>query len=159
MIIDSDDSSDDIIEVSSEATDEDTSVNKDCSDSQDFSCTQLDNPINPVRPNDFSSYVGQRLSDQERLNAITKHFKPNEGTYFPSHTEYGKKRSFVYSWLNSFKWLVYSPSKDGVYCMACVLFGDTTVDKNCSKLKRLVKVLITFWTTASSKLKKHEEKA
>ena len=71
MIIDSDNSSDDIIEVSSEATDEDTSVNKDCNYFQDFLSTQLGHPINPVRPNDFSSYVGQRLSDQERPNAIT----------------------------------------------------------------------------------------
>ena len=54
---------------------------------------------------------------------------------------------------------MYSPAKDGVYCMACVLFGDTTVDKNCSKLERLVNTPITFWTTACSKLKKYEEKS
>ena len=37
-----------------------------------------------------------------------------------------------------------STAKDGVYCMACVLFGDTIVDKNCFKLERLVKVLLRF---------------
>ena len=75
------------------------------------------------------------------------------------HTQNMGKSDICLFMANSFKWLVCSPSKDSAYCMACVLFGDTTVDKNCSKLKRLVKVLITFWTTASSKLKKHEEKA
>ena len=93
-IIDSDDTSvEDIIEVSNEATIEDTGANKDCSDSQDCSSTiLLDHPINPTRPNDFSSYVGQRLSDHEWLNAITNHFKPTKCICFPSHTEYGKKR-------------------------------------------------------------------
>ena len=69
VIIDSDDSSDeDIIEVFNEATIEDMFANKDCSDSQDCSRTiLLHHPINSTKPNDFSSYVGQRLlSDHEQ---------------------------------------------------------------------------------------------
>ena len=61
--------------------------------------------------------------------------------------------------MDSFKWLVYSPAKDGAYCKACVIFGDTTVEKNCSKIERLVKTPVTFWTTACAKFKEHEMKS
>ena len=32
-------------------------------------------------------------------------------------------RSFKSEWFKCFPWLYYSPSKDAVYCLACVLFG------------------------------------
>ena len=54
---------------------------------------------------------------------------------------------------------MYSPAKDGVYCKYCVLFGSTCKEKNYSKLDKLVKSPITFWTSASSKLHEHNTKS
>ena len=89
MIIDSDDSSDEgIIEVSNEATIEGTGANKDCSNSQDCSSTILLHYL--MNPNDFSSCVGQRLSDHKWLNAITNHFKPPKVLAF-HHTQIWEK--------------------------------------------------------------------
>ena len=99
-----------------------------------------------IRQNDFSSFVGVRL------DALKNHFKPPRDFKFPLHVEYGKQRSFIYM-------LVYSPAKDGAYCKFCTLFGDTTIEKNCSKIERLVKVPVTFWTTACTKFKKHDTKS
>ena len=71
---------------------EDADTNMDCSESHGCSSTALlDHPVNAIRPNDFSSYVDQKLSDHQQLNALTNHFKPTKkNTSFPSHTEYGK---------------------------------------------------------------------
>ena len=63
--------------------------------------------------------------------------------------EYEKQRSFKLAWLDEYSWLVYSPSEDGVYCKVCDLFSSS------SKISRLVKLPLTFWTTATEKFKKH----
>jgi len=73
--------------------------------------------------------------------------------------EYGKKRSFNLTWMEKHNWLVHSPSKDGVYYKVCTLSGTTESDQNSSKLDRLVKSPITFWTTACEKLNDHALKS
>ena len=54
---------------------------------------------------------------------------------------------------------MYSPAEDGVYCKVCCFFGGASSEKNSSKIERLVKVPITFWTSASTKLKDHHMKS
>ena len=45
------------------------------------------------------------------------------------------------------------------HSVKCVLFGqESSSDKSASKLIKLVKTPLTFWTTASSKFKEHETK-
>ena len=61
--------------------------------------------------------------------------------------------------MDKHNWLVYSPSKDVVYCKVCAIFGATESDQNSSKLDRLVKSPITFWTTACEKLYDHALKS
>ena len=51
---------------------------------------------------------------------------------------------------------MYSPSQDGAYYKICVLFGSDSGDKNASKLDKLVKSPVTFWTTAAKKFSEHE---
>ena len=55
--------------------------------------------------------------------------------------------------------MVYSPSQDGAYCKVCVLFGSDRCDKNASKLSKLMKSPISFWTTAAQKFSEHELKS
>lgn len=50
-------------------------------------------------------------------------------------------------------------SAGGVYCKYCILFGATCKEKNYFKLDKLVKLPITFWTSASSKLHEHDTKS
>ena len=73
--------------------------------------------------NDFAHYVNpmNKLSNSERLKALQDHFVPHEKYSFPISVEYG---CFKLCWLKEHNWLVYSPSKDGAYCKACVLFGE-----------------------------------
>ena len=107
---------------------------------------------------DFVKYIGhfQSLSKAERLGALQDHFKPDKFYSFPTHTEYGKQHAFRYSWLEQHDWLVYSPSMDGAFCKVCVLFGSDRGDKNASKLEKLVKSPVKFWTTANQKFNEHE---
>ena len=83
--------------------------------------------------NDFVHYVNpmNKLSDSEKFKALQDHFVPHEKYSFPIRVEYGKNRCFKLCWLKEHHWLVYSPSMDGAYCKACVLFGSETGDKNC----------------------------
>ena len=112
-------------------------------------------------PSDFVNYVGhdQSLNNAERLSALQDHFKPDKLYHFPTHTEYKKQCSFRYCWFEQHDWLVYSPSKDGAYCKVCVLFGSGRGDKNASKLSKLVKSPISFWTTAAQNFSEHELKS
>ena len=110
--------------------------------------------------NDFIQYVSQSsFNDEERFAALEDHFKPNKKYKFPTKQEYGKLRSFQHSWLDEHSWLAYSPHVDGAFCKVCVLFGIESGDKNASKLDKLVKTPLTFWTTAKSRLKDHEAKS
>ena len=111
--------------------------------------------------NDICQYVStEALTASQRLTALNNSFQPGEKYDFPTQVEYGKHRSFQFSWLQEHNWLAYSPSLDGAFCKVCVLFGQvSSSDKNASKLIKLVKTPLTFWTTASSKFKEHETKS
>ena len=94
---------------------------------------------------DISLYAGKpdqlkNLSDEEKYNLLTSHFKPNQN--FPFHSkafiEKGKTkvRSFQYSWLQTFpEWLVFSPSCMGVFCAKCVLFACQAAGKGSHQVQ------------------------
>lgn len=109
--------------------------------------------------NDFTVYIGKTMNDSEKLTALESHFKPDKLYLFPKHEEYGKQRSCNPVWFERYKWLVYSPARDGVYCKYCSLFGATSKEINYSKLDRLVKSPLTFWTSATNKLHEHDTKS
>ena len=113
-----------------------------------------------VSINDFSLFVeASSLTNNQKLTALENHFTPHKLYKFPTSIEYGKKRSFNPSWLSSYKWLVYSPAKNGAYCKYCALFGSTLNIKSGMKADKLVTTPLTFWTTASSRLKDHCSKS
>ena len=113
--------------------------------------------------NDICQYVStEALTASQRLTAVNNSFQPEEKYDFPTQVdlEYGKHRSFQFSWLQEHNWLAYSPSHDGAFCKVPVLFGqESSSDKNASKFIKLVKTPLTFWTTASSKFNEHETKS
>ena len=109
--------------------------------------------------NDFHYFVGEKLTNSQKIEALENHFIPYKHYKFPVCNEYGNKRSFNSSWLDLYKWLVYSPKDNGAYCKYCVLFGNTLKEKSGLKADKLVTSPLTFWTTASEKLKGHNTKS
>ena len=59
------------------------------------------------------------MSDIQRKEIIQNVFVPNSSFYFSKVDG----RQFKREWLKQFPWLCYSPSMDGGFCFACVLFG------------------------------------
>lgn len=92
---------------------------------------------------DFVTYIGKSLTDTEKLAAAESRFTPHRLYEFPIRVGYEKRRSFNPTWLDEYKWLTYSPSKDGVYCTVCTLFSKRT------KVCQLLTLALTFWTTAT----------
>lgn len=101
--------------------------------------------------NDFHNFIGRRLSDEEKFEALKSHRVLPSSFKLRTRLEYGKQRSFNQTWLNEYKWIKYSPDVDGVYCKYCALFSDS------DKIDKLVKTPLCFWTIASQKFKKHSE--
>ncbi len=63
-------------------------------------------------------------------------------------------RSFRYDWLKLHSWLCYSPSKDGAFCLSCVLFGDHFPGK-AGKTKKLFSEPLKYWNNATYTFKRH----
>ena len=84
------------------------------------------------------------LTQKEKYDLCLNVWRPERGYEFP--------RSF-----ERFPWLAYSKYLDGAFCLPCVLFGRAT-SHNMQKLDKLFKSPLTYWTSASSKLKDHESK-
>ena len=77
-------------------------------------------------------YRGSNLSDIQRKEIIQNLFVLNSFFYFPK--KYG--RQFKRVWLKQFPWLCYSPSMDGGFCLACVLFNNEFAKGSKVKLLR-----------------------
>lgn len=65
-----------------------------------------------------------------------------------------RKLKFQYKWFCSWKWLSYSNSVDGVFCVYCVLFG--TDEVKYQKLGKLVCEKYNRWNCAVEKFNKHQ---
>lgn len=65
-----------------------------------------------------------------------------------------RKLKFQYKWFCSWKWLSYSNSLDGVFCVYCVLFG--TDEVKYQKLGKLVCEKYNRWNCAVEKFNKHQ---
>jgi len=91
-----------------------------------------------------------KMSDAQKLHLLQNRFRPDSRYAFPSVFMNGCNRSFRYSWIEKYPWLVYSPRLDGVFCIYCALF---TKDRGsrCS----LVNQPFTKWTRSSHVFKDH----
>ena len=71
-----------------------------------------------------SSWPNRRqLSDKDKFELLTNHWKPDRFYTFPSHKEHGKSRSFQSSWLQKYHGLAFSPILGGGVCIYCFLFA------------------------------------
>lgn len=77
-------------------------------------------------------------------------FRPPESYCFPVNRMYGRNHHFTFQWLRDHTWLAYSPSKDGGYCIPCVMF---VADKRL--LGQLVTIPLINFAKASTTLNEH----
>ena len=101
--------------------------------------------------NDLGLYIGPdvKLDDNKKLELLTNAWKPSRSYAFPKSDEYGKNRSFAYTWLEKFPWLAYSFHLNGTLCRYCVPLGKhVAIGRNSTKLDRLMTSPITDWTSA-----------
>lgn len=98
------------------------------------------------------------LTQEEKYDLCLNVWRPERSYEFPRSNESGAKRAFSFNWFERFPWLAYSKYLDGAFCLPCVLFGRAT-GHNMQKLDKLFKSPLTYWTSASSKLKDHESKS
>ena len=96
-------------------------------------------------------YRGSNLSDIQRKEIIQNVFVPNSSFHFPKVDG----RQFKREWLKQFPWLCYSPSMDGGFCLACVLFGHEFAKG--SKVKLLRTDPVRSSPSAVSDFKRHVE--
>ena len=111
----------------------------------------------PTTYSDIADYVGKRLSSEE-LYALLKEDNLKtvpDGYVFPKNK---KGRSFQKRWLELYKWLAYSESEDGGYCLFCVLFGRDFSSYHGCKQGCLARGPLTSFGKALEVLKKHTTK-
>ena len=93
------------------------------------------------------------LSDAQKFQLLTNHFKPDGDSIVPLACQEVRKSGktwnirFQLSWLKEYTWLVYSPSQKGGFCKYCVLHA------YCKKshLGVLVKTPFTRFSRAKGK--------
>lgn len=91
------------------------------------------------------------LSDEELFKLINNVFTPSDDYIFP----YINKRHFQKSWLKQFSWLRYSKSKNGAFCISCVLFGHRFPSKS-GRIKKLYLEPLQSWNNALKDFRHHE---
>ena len=72
------------------------------------------------------------MNNGQIQNLIDNVFNPDTSYKFPK----SDGRSSLFKWFNSFPWLSCSPSADGLFCLSCVLFGDSFPNK-AGRIKKL----------------------
>lgn len=90
------------------------------------------------------------LTNSEKYQYLTEHFKPTKGYQFPSTYMNKCNRSFQHKWLTKYPWLVYSPELDGGFCLPCFFFATNRSTKGV-----LVNSAFTRWTKVTSTLGSH----
>ena len=103
---------------------------------------------------DVASFVGKRLSADEKFDLINNLFTPEDSysfLFFVFGTGiHAKKRSFKSSWLKQYPGLVYSPREDGAFCLPCVLFSTDIEARG-----QLVKEPVRNWRKATERFDEH----
>ena len=90
------------------------------------------------------------LTNSEKYQYLTEHFKPSKEYRFPSTYMNKCNRSFQHKWLTKYPWLVYSPELDGGFCLPCFFFATNRSAKGV-----LVNSAFTRWTKVTTTLGSH----
>ena len=107
--------------------------------------------------NDIGTYSAEsirQLGNEERLWLYNNAFRPDPHHAFHVKEEYGKKRSFQYAWMKQFPWLCYLVSRNGGFCLSCVLSA-----KRFLNLGQLVTSPMTNFTRAKVTLIEHDKQS
>ena len=98
----------------------------------------------------YASMEGHKeLTAHKKVQLLTSCFKPDVDYSFPPREEFGKKRKFQHAWLRQYTWLVYSPLKNGGFCINCLLFGQGIEGELVSRAQ-------TCFTKSKTKLSHHD---
>jgi hypothetical protein len=97
--------------------------------------------------------VVKNLSPEQKYHFLKNHVVPSQHFIFPTQYCGGHHRSFQRSWLDQYKWLVYSIRLDGAFCIYCVLF-ETTPQR--LSLGTLVNRPFVKWSQKSEILNEHQ---
>ncbi|XP_050541762.1 zinc finger MYM-type protein 1-like isoform X2 [Daktulosphaira vitifoliae] len=101
--------------------------------------------------NDIGQYIGKAIDDFTKHELLENSWLPPKDYIFPysEHIKGGKQtRRYVgHQHLNSFKWLVFSPSQKGLFCKYCPIFNIQNkggFQKNVNLLKFVTQPLTKF---------------
>lgn len=97
------------------------------------------------------------LNDKDKINILQNLWSPEINFNFPT-TKFGfKMRKFNYTWLDTYKWLVYSKSDDGAYCKYCFIFAPHQVGKySLQNTGQLVNSPYKNWKNALEHFRAHQ---
>jgi len=82
-----------------------------------------------IQANDIRFYDPVKMNDEEKLNAISKIQNPDLDFEFPQSIKSGRKLRFSRKWIQTYSWIFYSKSCDGVFCKFCYFFASGSVAK------------------------------
>ncbi|XP_066914987.1 uncharacterized protein [Clytia hemisphaerica] len=113
-------------------------------------------------PNDIGLVLGRipLMTDSEKLDFIENVWKPCTDYKYPQNEENKRKWRFSNDYITPGKskyyhWLAYSAHHDGVFCIACALFGKTVSTQ--SKLQKLFTEPFMRWNGMNTRFKNHQE--
>ena len=91
------------------------------------------------------------------MELLKNAWKPDKHFKFPKTV---KGKCFQYFWFSKTEFsLAYSPIVDGAFCLTCVLFGDTTGERNANKLSHLFREPYNDWGNALRDFRAHKKKS
>lgn len=106
--------------------------------------------------NDISDYIkGAQISDYNKVRILEFSNIPVNNFVYPFSTHIKKgneeKRYLNRTYFETYKWLVYSPQKNGLYCKYCVIFADKGGKCNNVVLQKFVAIPLTKYAKISGK--------
>ncbi|XP_008185846.1 zinc finger MYM-type protein 1-like [Acyrthosiphon pisum] len=93
-----------------------------------------------------------QINDTEKFEFLCNLSRPSPDYKYPASGSRNLK--FQNKWFYNWKWLSYSKSLDGAFCVYCVLFG--TDEVKYQKLGKLVCEKYNSWNCAVEKFNKHQ---
>ena len=94
------------------------------------------------------------LPPEKKYSIFVNHFRPGESYKFPSRPLDGCNRACQYKYLKSNPHFVYSKAEDGIYCLPCALFANSSD----FSLGQFVREKFNHWTKKNLRFSSHNSK-
>ena len=94
----------------------------------------VDEAVHQLPSSQYNYDIGQyssrikNLSEQEKHLLIKNVWEPATDFKFPSTVMSSRSESCKLKWISDYDGLCYSPSKDALFCLPCVLFANAEID-------------------------------